>query len=211
MYTPDHFTITDPNEIRSIMAAYPLAMLIAPLSGVIEATPVPVVVDAPPPDPSGSLGALRYHLATANPLAHLEEGQEVLLTFMGPQAYVSPDWYATERLPPTWNYVTAQARGRVSDLTPGELRTLLDDLSAANESQLPKPPWTADKMGEELIARMLESIRGMRVSIDALEGKAKLSQNRSARDRAGAAAALAGLESLGSAHAVAAEMRKRSR
>jgi len=207
MYTPDHFAITDPNEIRSIMAAHPLATLIATVEGTLEATPVPVVVDSSP----GALGALRYHLAAANPLSHLEEGQEVLLTFMGPQTYVSPDWYATDRLPPTWNYVTAQARGRISHLTTSELRTLLDDLSAANESPLPKPPWTADKMGEDLIARMLESIRGVRVSIDALEGKAKLSQNRSARDREGAASALAALESAGSAHAVAAEMRNRAR
>ena len=206
MYIPDHFALSDTREIHAIMAAHPLATLIANVAGSPEASPVPVLVD-PESTPKG---ALRFHLATANPLSQLEPGQEVLLTFTGPEAYVSPDWYATERLPPTWNYVAAQARGRLEHLSTSELRTLLNDLSAANENRLPKAPWTTDKMGEDLVQRMLASIRGFRVSIDHLEGKAKLSQNRSMRDREGAATALESLdpESNGTgAKAVAEKMR----
>jgi transcriptional regulator len=70
----------------------------------------------------------------ARPFAALRLDPAIIFAaLIAPSAYLSPDWYATERLPPTWNYVTVQARGQISRLAPQDLRQLLDDLSAANE------------------------------------------------------------------------------
>ena len=60
-------------------------------------------------------------------------------------------------------------------------RQLLEDPSAAQEGKLPNRPWTSDKIGEDLSAKMLEQIRGFRVEIDLLEAKGKQSQNRNPR------------------------------
>ena len=99
----------------------------------------PVVVAGP--------DRLRFHVSRANRAAAALDGARALVSCMGPDAYVSPDWYGTPDQVPTWNYLSVEADGPLRRLDEAELAGLLDDLSAAHEARLaPKPPWTRGKM-----------------------------------------------------------------
>ena len=203
MYVPRHYSQDDTAVAHDLIRSNVFATLLTEVSGRLDATHVPVVLDGD----RGELGNLRFHLARANPTSQaLTDDREVLMVFVGPQTYISPDWYATENLVPTWNYAVVHGYGVPRTLDDAELRRLLDDLSATQESRLPKKPWTTDKMPPELVDKMCKAIVGFELPIAELLGKWKFDQKKAADDRAGAVAAL---EELGgeSRHAVAATMR----
>jgi transcriptional regulator len=155
------------------------------------------VLDAAP----APLGGIRFHLARANPLANMEDGASLKLSVMGAHAYVSPDWYASDGLVPTWNYVAVEGTGRVRRLSSAGLKRLLSDLSAQEERALaPKVPWTMARVPAGRLEELLTAIVGFELVFDALEGKTKLSQNRVLADREGA---IGGLERRGDAASVA--------
>lgn len=188
MHTPPSFALSI-DVARRFVSRRAFATLVCRAGDRLEATPVPTLLDGS--DEASMI--LRFHLAKANPVAGALDGQiEALLVFSGPDAYVSPDWYATRSHPPTWNYVAAEARGVPEVLDDGALQQLLDDLSAAHETRLDKRPWTSAKIGEPALARLRAGIVGFRMPVQALAGKAKLSQNRTREDRDRVRAALSG-------------------
>lgn len=182
MYTPAHFQIEPPEELYAAMEAAPLAAIVVQGGeGGFEATHIPVLVDR-------QAGLLLGHVARANPLAKLT-GRSALAIFTGPQAYVSPGWYAskaeTGRAVPTWNYLAVHAHGRFEIVDEPEfLRDLLDRLTAVHEEGRPRP-WSLSDAPEDFIQAQMKAITGFRFVIERVEGKAKMSQNRSAADRAG--------------------------
>jgi transcriptional regulator len=187
MYVPRHFSQDDTAVVHDLIRRNVFATLVTELSGRLDATHVPVVLDAE----HGRLGRLRFHLARANPTGKaLADGREVLMVFVGPNTYISPDWYANENLVPTWNYAVVHAYGSPSTMDDTALRRLLDDLSASQENQLPKTPWTTDKMPPELVDKMCKAIVGFDLPIAELQAKWKFNQNRGADDRNGVMAAL---------------------
>ncbi len=203
MYVPRHYSQDDTAVAHDLIRGNVFATLVTEVSGRLDATHMPVVLDGG----RGELGILRFHLARANPTVKaLAETREVLMVFVGPHTYISPDWYANENLVPTWNYAVVHAYGIPRTMNDAELRRLLDDLSASQEERLPKAPWTTDKMPPELVDKMCKAIVGFELPIAELQGKWKFDQKKGADDRAGAVAAL---EELGgeSRHAVAATMR----
>jgi len=205
MYVPRHFSQDDTAVVHDLIRSNVFATLVTEVSGRLDATHVPVVLDEAP----GALGSLRFHLARANPTSKaLMDGREVLMVFVGPHTYISPDWYANEHLVPTWNYAVVHAYGQPRTMDEAELRRLLDDLSASQEKQLPKTPWTMDKMPAQLLDKMCKAIVGFDLPVAEFQAKWKLNQNRGADDRAGVVDAL---DTLGgeSKHAVAAMMRSR--
>lgn len=202
MYRPSAYAIDDVAALHAVMREHSFATVVAIVQGRTQFSYTPVVVDSFPPP----RGALRFHLARGNPLAELN-GEDIRFSFLGPNAYVSPDWYESRAFVPTWNYIAVEAAGTARRLNGDELRELLVDLSAEREGRLrPKPPWTIDKIPEERIAMLLEGIRGFAVTLDTLEGKFKLSQDKKSEDIAGV---IAGLESLNdpASRAVASAMR----
>ena len=143
----------------------------------------PVVVAAP--------DQIRFHLSRANRAAALE-GRRTVLSCLGPDAYISPDWYGTPDQVPTWNYVAVEAEGILRRLDTAELAELLDALSAAHEARLaPKPAWTRDKMSPGRFEAMLKAITGYELEIEALRGTRKLGQTKQAPERRAAAEGLA--------------------
>ncbi len=156
--------------------------------------------------------AAELHLMRANPvLQALKSGPRAArLAVMGPDAYVSPDWYGLgPDQVPTWNYVAAHLIGRLERLPDDALRVHLDRLSAAFEARLaPKPPWRVDKMTPEAYARLARGIAPVRLAIETVEGAWKLNQNKPADGRRAAAARVAG-SAIGSSAAaeIAALMR----
>ncbi|NWH08510.1 MAG: FMN-binding negative transcriptional regulator [Alphaproteobacteria bacterium] len=147
-------------------------------------------------------GSFRFHLARGNPvLSHAEAGGRLTLIFAGPDAYISPDWYESADMVPTWNYVRAIAAGRSRMLSREELRSQIDGLSAIQEEALrPKAPWTSAKMTPARLEALLGGIGGVSVEAEEVTGIAKLSQNRTEADRAGA---IAGLRRRGDALSLA--------
>jgi transcriptional regulator len=190
MYRPRAYAIDDPDILHAAIRARRFATIAAVVDGRVQFAYAPVALDAE----NASSVCVRFHLARANPLAEMDD-TPVRLSFLGPDAYISPDWYETHALVPTWNYVAVEASGRARRLDETALRRLLVDLSAEEEGRLaPKRPWTLDKIADDRVAVLMNAIRGFEVALDSLEGKFKLSQDKSAADLAGA---IAGLQARG--------------
>ena len=140
-----------------------------------------------------SPGRLRFHLSATNPLcAVLSASRRAMAVVMGPDAYVSPDWYAAADQVPTWNYLSVEMEGAVRVMAGEETTALLDDLSAQFEARLaPKSQWTRAKMSPGRFETMLRAITGFEMSLGRMIGTSKLSQNKPAAEIARVAAALA--------------------
>lgn len=135
---------------------------------------------------------LRFHLSANNPVTKaLEAGAAARIVFLGPEAYISPDWYGdVPDQVPTWNYLSAEAEGLPA---PADVAAFLDDLSAEFEARLlPKPPWTRAKMSPGAFERMVRAIRAFEMIPAIFEGTTKLGQNKTAQARAGVIEALGG-------------------
>lgn len=202
MYRPHAFAVDDLTWLHAAIRTYPFATIAMAKENLVRFAYAPVVLDTRP----GSLGTLRFHLARSNPLAGANEAT-LSFSFRGPDAYVSPDWYETKGLVPTWNYIAIEATGIARRVAGAELREVLIDLSGVEEAQLyPKPPWSMDKVPEDRMGALLSSIAGFSVPLDTLEGKFKLSQDKRPEDVMGV---ISGLESRNTAqtNAVARAMR----
>jgi transcriptional regulator len=189
VYLPRHFEQTDREQLVALMRARPLATLIVAADDGPSADLIPLefVADA------GAHGTLRGHVARANPLWK-RAGATALAVFTGPEAYISPGWYASKRehgkVVPTWNYVMVQARGtlRAVDDAPW-LRALVGRLTDHHEATQ-ATPWQVSDAPADFVAQMLRAIVGIEIELSALIGKWKVSQNRSAADREGTAQGL---------------------
>lgn len=149
------------------------------------------------------------HLARSNAIARSALPCPAVLAVMGPESYVSPDWYGSDDQVPTWNYVAVHLRGRFEPLPPETLRPMVDDLSEIFETRLlPKKPWTSAKMSPGTTERMLRMILPFRLVIEGVEGTWKLGQNKTAEQRAGAVAGLEDWPEVSPRQALAALMRR---
>jgi transcriptional regulator len=185
MYAPDPFKINDLPTIQEVIRNAPLANFVTATADGLLASPLPLFLDAS----EGEYGALYGHMAKPNPQWKSKPIGEALAIFMGPDAYISPAYYAakreTGRVVPTWNYVTAQAYGRPEFFEDaGRLRELVSRLTDIHEAMRPEP-WKVTDAPEAFIEGLIHGIVGLRMPITRLEGKCKASQNRSAADRAG--------------------------
>jgi transcriptional regulator len=195
MYLPKHFEQPDTDAVAQLLAAHPLATLAWPTAAGPEAEHLPLLWDRSPGD--GAHGTLRGHVARANPVWREAAGQPVLAVFRGPQAYVTPSWYpskaANAKVVPTWNYAVVHLRGRLHAVEDAPwLRALVGRLTDTHEASFAHR-WQVSDAPEDYIAQMLRAIVGIEIVVEAVQGKWKMSQNRSAADRAGVAA---GLESI---------------
>lgn len=155
------------------------------------------------------------HMAKANrQWRSITDGTPGLMMVTGPQAYISPSWYASKaehgRVVPTWNYLAVHLSGPVQ--VHHDRERLLAVVSALTDHHegARAAPWHVADAPDDYIASMLASIVGIELRVERVEGKAKLSQNRSEADRAGVADGLGRLADPGSA-AIAAAMRDTNR
>ncbi|MGQ0665377.1 MAG: FMN-binding negative transcriptional regulator [Pseudomonadota bacterium] len=187
MYVPAAFAAPDLAVVHELIAAHGFATLISVGPGGPVASHVPILLEPA----RGPHGTLLGHLARANPHWRDLDGAEALVIFMGPHGYVSPAWYRTQPAVPTWNYaaVHAYGRARLVDDDSG-LEAILARLVDRYEGGR-APPWSMTSLAPDYLSAMLKGIVGFEVEIARLEGKLKLSQNRSAEDRRRVIAALA--------------------
>jgi transcriptional regulator len=201
VYVPAHFAATDA-DVRALLDHHGAADLVTPTASGLLATLLPFVHD---PD-AGPHGTLLGHVARNNPHHRAVPTGESLVIVRGPDAYVSPGWYAAKaehgRVVPTWNYVTAHVYG---ELVVHDEVAWLDDvvrrLTAKHEAAA-GGDWSVDDAPERFVAGQLRAIVGVELRISRVEAKLKLSQNRSAADVTGVAAGLRGRGDDASAAAV---------
>ena len=187
MYLPTHFSESRPDVLRAFVRDHPLGLLVTQdRSGDIDANSVPFVLDADGDAP----GVLRAHVARANPLwKTARDDVDALVVFQGPHGYVSPAWYPSKaehgKVVPTWNYVMVQARGRLRAIDDRVwLRDFVSRLTDRHEAGR-AAPWAVNDAPADFLETMLGAIVGIEITLSSIVGKWKVSQNRSAADRAG--------------------------
>jgi len=196
MYVPTHFAASD-EDVASLLDGAHVVDLISPTADGLIATPLPMLFEGT---------SLVGHVARNNPHWRDAVAGESLVIARGPDAYVSPSWYATKRehgrVVPTWNYLTAHVYGELVVHDDVEwLRALVTRLTERHELTRPRP-WSVTDAPAAFIEGQLRAIVGVELRIARLEAKAKLSQNRPEADRAGVIAGLDG-------HPIAGLMRER--
>lgn len=191
MYVPSAFRENDLSAVHATMQAGRVANLVTSTAEGLVGTPLPLFL-APG---EGPYGTLYGHMARANPQWQLPPIGQAMALFMGPEAYVTPSWYPSkeehQKVAPTWNYVAVHAYGPVEFFDDADrLLDVVSRLTNLHEGQRARP-WAVTDAPEDFIRAQLKGIVGLRLPIAHLDGKRKMSQNRSEADRAGVAAGLA--------------------
>lgn len=194
MYLPAAFNEERPDALHALICEHPLGLLCRQGPQGLDADHLPFLLDAG----RGPHGTLVAHVARANALwREVPAGGAVdaLVVFRGQHGYISPNWYPskheTHRAVPTWNYEAVHVHGRLSvHEDECHVRGVVARLTRRHEAGEPLP-WKMGDAPRDYLDEMLRAIVGIEVRITRIEGKRKLSQNRTAPDREGAIAALA--------------------
>ena len=188
MYLPTHFAESRPEVLRDFIASHPLGLLVTQnRAGGIDANSVPFFLDA---DDDATPGVLRAHVARANPLwKEARDDVDALVVFVGPAGLRLAGWYPSKaehgKVVPTWNYVMVQARGRLRAIDDKAwLRAFVTRLTDHHEGRR-AAPWAVTDAPADFVDATLGAIVGIEIALSSLVGKWKVSQNRSAADRAG--------------------------
>ena len=194
MYTPPAFRDDDLASMHATMRAASLSNLVTATEEGLIATPLPLILN----ETEGEHGVLYGHLAKANPQWKSAPMGDAMAIFMGPDAYITPSWYATKqetgKVVPTWNYVAVHAYGPVEFFhDPERLLDAVTRLTGLHEAPRTRP-WAVGDAPDDFIAAQLRGIVGLRMPITRIEGKRKMSQNRPEADRRGVAAGLSASE-----------------
>jgi transcriptional regulator len=179
--------------LHKLMEDQPFASLITMGSSGLFASHIPMVLEQ-----NGAKGQLRGHISRANTQwRDYTPSVEALAIFSGPQHYITPNWYLEKqesgKVVPTWNYVVVHAYGYLKIIEDGAwLVTHLASLTNIHEAASPVP-WKIEDAPADYIASQVKGIVGLEMQVTRLEGKWKVSQNRSEQDRNGVAEGLAEL------------------
>jgi transcriptional regulator len=184
MYVPPHFAAGSQADMLALIAAHPLGALVRAHDGGLQADHIPFEL-APPADAAPN-GVLRAHVARANPVWQAD-GAPVLVLFQGASSYVSPLLYDVEaaggRVVPTWNYAVVHAHGRLRAIEdPAWILGQMTRMTRRHEDA--NSGWQVKDAPRDFIDKVVRTTVGIEIVIERLEAKFKLSQNRSAADRA---------------------------
>lgn len=189
MYLPRHFEMSAVDAVE-LAKHVGVGHLVTADGSRLESTLIPFVLD----DLEGRLVVLA-HIAAANPQRHaIAAGSAGLLIVHGPDTYVSPSLYPSKaehgRVVPTWNYAIVHLHGTLRLVDQHDkLLSQVTRLTDLHESRR-DAPWSVDDAPSDFIDGQLKAIVGLEMHVEAIEGKAKLSQNRPAPDRSAVRAAL---------------------
>jgi transcriptional regulator len=184
MYLPDLFRVEDVAQMHALMRARPFAALVSAGPSGLFASHLPTVLKD-----DGRHGVVECHLARANPHCRDLAGGEAPMIFQGAEGYITPNWYPSKaeggKVVPTWNFAAVHAYGRPEVVNDADwLRRHVTELTAQQERDQPRP-WAPSDAPASFIDTMLRGIVGFRFAITRLEGKWKMSQNRTPQDREG--------------------------
>ncbi len=185
MYVPAPFAEHDPTTLFDLIERHSFGLLVSQRNGEPVASHLPFLVDRR----RGPSGALLGHMARANPQWEHADGQTVLAVFSGPHAYVSPTWYESDRVVPTWNYAAVHVYGSFRAVhDERDTIAMLADMVRMYEASMPAP-WAFDAESD-FSRNMAHGVVAFRIEIQRLEGQFKLSQNQSSGRRENVIAAL---------------------
>jgi len=200
MYVPGHFGMDD-GAVQELLVQHGAGDLVTTTDRGLVSTLLPFVYDPAP----GAHGSLLGHFARTNDHWRLAPVGEAMVILRGPDAYITPRWYASKRehgrVVPTWNYSAAHLSGPVTvHDDPEWLREAVTRLTDHHEGRTAdKERWHVDDAPARFVDGQLRAIVGVSMAVTGVEAKAKLSQNRSADDQAGVVEGLAGSADLGAA------------
>lgn len=184
LYNPPAFRETDLQRLHDHIAATGFATLVTTGADGPLISHLPMLLDRS----AGTYGRLTGHLARANSQWQASDLTKLAIAiFAGPDAYVTPSWYPSKqehgRVVPTWNYSVVHARGLLEVFDdPEALATHVAALTAMHENRF-EVPWNVTDAPQDFIRQRLKGVVGVRLAITAIEGKAKLSQNRGDDDQ----------------------------
>jgi transcriptional regulator len=197
MHPNPSFRVEDRALLESLIEEIGFGMVFAQTPDGPRVAHVPLV--------STGDGALQFHLARSNGLTWYIAGRDALAVINGPDAYVSPRWYAERGQVPTWNYLALELEGPVRQMNEDGLRGLLEATGEREEGRIADgEPWRAGQVAADYWDKLMRGIVGFELEIRAWRPTFKLSQNKPVEEREGIAAAL---EANGSP-AIAALMRR---
>lgn len=174
MYVAPHFRPASTADAFAIVRDHPFGLLVSQHEGRPVATHTPMLPDGE--------DHLIGHVARANPQWRSLADQAVLAVFSGPHAHVTPTWYAAAPAVPTWDYVAAHLHGRAEVIDDADgTAAVLRRLTTAFEGER----WRFDDQPERFLAGMMKGVVAFRIRVLEVQASFKLSQNRSAADRAG--------------------------
>lgn len=184
MYIPEHFRLRHEGDAVAFMRANPFAILISSTEAGPFATHLPLSVF----EVEGET-VLRGHVAKANPhWRYLEQHPQCLTIFHGPHSYISPGNYTAKESVPTWNYAAVHLYGEARLFSsPEDLQKMLHELMETFEPTY-REQW--EGLSQTFRENMLRQIVGFEIVATKLEGKFKLSQNRTREDQANVIASL---------------------
>lgn len=173
MYIPKLNQENDLATLQAFMMAHNFAVLVNHHDGQLDATHLPLMLDKT----HGDYGTLIGHLARANKQWKSFGEDEVMVIFNGPHAYISPIWYDNHPSVPTWNYATVHAYGVPAIIDEqGAIDNILGDL-VKNHEKHRDPEWEMD-LPDDTMNSLRKAIVAFEIPISRLEGKFKLSQNK---------------------------------
>ena len=188
MYQPRLFKEERVETLHQLIHHNSFATLVTNIDNGISIDHIPMLIL---PDQSGaSAGVLQGHLARPNPLVKkIGEGLETVVVFQGPDSYITPSWYPSKKVHgkvvPTWNYAVVHVRGVLTLKDDSEwLRDLVSRLTDHQESERPTP-WKVTDAPADFVTEQLQAIVGIELVISSIEGKWKVSQNKTEEDSAG--------------------------
>lgn len=191
MYNPSHFREERLPVLHEAIRQTRLCTLVTLGSDGLDASHIPVLLAAD----EGPNGTLYGHLARGNPQwKQMTPSVQALAVFMGPDAYITPSWYAekarTGKVVPTWNFITVHVHGDLDFFDDKDrLLALVTKLTETHEGKRARP-WAVSDAPADYIQAHLKGIIGFKLPIHRIEGKWKMSQNRPLDDRQGVVAGL---------------------
>ena len=178
MYLPKHYDVTDRSKTLDFIKSNGFGILFSQTGPEPMASHLPFILD----ENGGEQGLILGHMARANRQWKYANGQQVLVVFHGPHAYVSPTWYQEEDTVPTWNYVAVHASGVLKAVEDrAGIEDIVGRITDYYESFQPQP-WQAD-FTTAYADQMVKRIVAFEIEITRLQGKWKLNQNHPERRR----------------------------
>ena len=181
VYIPKIQRVEDRKFLHDFMDEFSFVDLVT-ATPTIRITHIPCVLDRT----KGPYGTIFGHISKNNPQQQAFDGTApATIVFHGPESYISPTWYSKAEAVPTWNFAVVHASGKLKAITDKDaLHQLLADLIHKFEGRYPQSTYDFSKLPESYVYPMIGGIVGFEMQIDGLEGKCKLSQDRSEEDRA---------------------------
>ncbi|MFZ1130649.1 MAG: FMN-binding negative transcriptional regulator [Terriglobales bacterium] len=199
MYIPTANVENRVSVMRELMVAHPLATLVTLGGSGLFASHIPMVWQ----EDGSEFGVLQGHIARGNAQwKDFVPEVNALAIFAGHQHYISPNWYPEKKVHgkevPTWNYVVVHAYGPLRVIEDEHwLLAFLNRLTDIHEAASPIP-WKVSDAPADFIEAMMHAIVGLEVPIQRLEGKWKVSQNRTESERQGVMEGLGKLDTSAS-------------